>query len=158
MPPVKYVVGCFPFSLTWEWKRNYWTHNISLEKAGVILVRRKKKLEELIMPTLLFSSFQTSPGCMVKEQKILQGEKRRLLPDSALGQAGGHIGFLKAAAWLLLKLSHWEQVRCKIEPQMMPLLHYSQGHAHIEWFWFFLMWNCAFPILACFCFRQYFSI
>lgn len=59
---------------------------------------------------------------------------------------------------LLLKLSHWEQVRCRIEPQMMPLLHCSQGHDHIEWFWFFLMWNCAFPILACFCIRQYFSI
>lgn len=106
-------------------------------------------------PVLFISNFSWLYG---KGTKNPARWKEKAAPDSALGQAGEHTGVLKAAAWLLLKLSHWEQVRCRIEPQMMPLLHCSQGHDHIEWFWFFLMWNCAFPILACFCIRQYFSI
>lgn len=39
----------------------------SLEKAGVILVRRKKKFEELIMPTLQFiSNFSRLSGARIQ--------------------------------------------------------------------------------------------
>jgi len=79
-------------------KKNHERLNLSLEKTGVVLVRRKKRFEELITPTLLSSSFPTSVACLLKGHKILGGEKRRLLPGSALGQAGEYTGSVKAPA------------------------------------------------------------
>lgn len=89
--------------------------------------RKEKKFEELTVPSLLSSSFQTSVACLVKHHKLLGGEKRRLLPGSALGRAGEHTGSVKAPAWLHRELNCREQVRSRSEPQTMPLLHSSQG-------------------------------
>lgn len=49
------------------------------------------------MPTIFSSEFQTLVACLIKQPIILGGEKRRLLPGSAFGQAGEHIGSVKSS-------------------------------------------------------------